>query len=137
MCKKPQLGMSLRELVTGSDVCSPGDGAGPSNAMAGLANTLVGQYGKEQERLHEVGTLLLQKDLVPCSSPLSELCHNHISELVPCCTERSAVAAAGRGPRRAGLIGDAVPTGQAAGRCPGGSRRCFGSWRDFTCYAPD
>ena len=50
--------MSLRELVTGNDVCSPGDGEGPSNAIAGLANTLVGRYGKEQERLREVRALL-------------------------------------------------------------------------------
>ena len=48
--------MSLRELVTGSDVCSPGDGAGPSNALAGFANSLVGTSSKEQERLREVNT---------------------------------------------------------------------------------
>lgn len=46
--------MSLRELVTGNDACTPDDGAGPSNAFAGLANTLLGTSSKQQERLSEV-----------------------------------------------------------------------------------
>lgn len=46
--------MSLHELVTGSDMCSAGDGAGPSNAMASLANALLGGKGKQQEQLSEL-----------------------------------------------------------------------------------
>ncbi|KAK9803033.1 hypothetical protein WJX72_010398 [[Myrmecia] bisecta] len=47
--------MSLRELVTGSDVCTPADGgAGPSNAMGSLANALVGRSSKTQEQLREL-----------------------------------------------------------------------------------
>ena len=46
--------MSLRDLVTGSDSCSAGDGAGPSNAFAGLANSILGTSSKDQERLREV-----------------------------------------------------------------------------------
>ena len=48
--------MSLRGFVTGGDACTPSDGsgAGPSNAMAGLANTLLGGSGKQQEQLREV-----------------------------------------------------------------------------------
>jgi hypothetical protein len=47
---------SLRDLVTGSDVCTPsgGDGAGPSNAMSALANHLLGGASKAQEQLREV-----------------------------------------------------------------------------------
>ena len=45
---------SLRDLVTGSDACNPGDGAGPSNAFAGLANNILGTSSKDQERLREV-----------------------------------------------------------------------------------
>lgn len=57
--------MSLRDLVAGSDMCTPsgGDGAGPSNAMGSLVNTLLGQAGKTQEQLREVG-------LAPCHSHL-------------------------------------------------------------------
>ena len=46
--------MALREFVTGSDACTPGDGAGPSNAAGALANTLLGRGSKQQERLREV-----------------------------------------------------------------------------------
>lgn len=49
--------MSLRDLVTGSDACTPDDGAGPSNAFASLANTLLGNSSKQQERLSEVRKL--------------------------------------------------------------------------------
>jgi hypothetical protein len=50
---------SLRDLVTGSDVCTPsgGDGAGPSNAMGALANHLLGGASKAQEQLREVRCL--------------------------------------------------------------------------------
>ena len=47
--------MALRGFVTGSDACTPSDGgAGPSNAVAGLANTLLGRSTKAQEQLREV-----------------------------------------------------------------------------------
>ncbi|KAK9799703.1 hypothetical protein WJX73_000203 [Symbiochloris irregularis] len=47
--------MALRGFVTGSDACTPSEGgAGPSNAVAGLANTLLGRSGKAQEQLHEL-----------------------------------------------------------------------------------
>ena len=48
--------MVLRELVTGSDVCTPGDGGGPSNAAGALADTLLGRGAKTQQRLREVPT---------------------------------------------------------------------------------
>ncbi len=41
-------------MVTGSDACTTNDGAGPSNAFAGLANTILGTSSKDQERLKEV-----------------------------------------------------------------------------------
>ena len=50
--------MALRDFVTGSDACTPGDGAGPSNAAGALANTLLGRGSKQQERLREVGPLM-------------------------------------------------------------------------------
>ena len=46
--------MALRDLVTGSDMCTPDEGAGPSNAAATLANSLIGRSAKDQERLREV-----------------------------------------------------------------------------------
>lgn len=47
--------MAMRELVTGSDVCTPSDGgAGPSNALSSFTNSLLGQSSKQQERLREV-----------------------------------------------------------------------------------
>lgn len=47
--------MSLRDIVAGSDMCTPSgnDGAGPSNAVGSLVNTLLGT-GKTQEQLREV-----------------------------------------------------------------------------------
>ena len=51
--------MAFRELVTGSDACTPADGgAGPSNAMASLADSLLGRSSKAQERPREVCSLL-------------------------------------------------------------------------------
>lgn len=44
----------LRDLVTGSDMCSGSDGAGPSNAVGTLVNTLLGSASKTQEQLREV-----------------------------------------------------------------------------------
>ncbi|PNW73046.1 hypothetical protein CHLRE_14g616750v5 [Chlamydomonas reinhardtii] len=45
---------ALRDLVAGSDMCTPSDGAGPSNAMGNLVNTLLGGAGKTQEQLREL-----------------------------------------------------------------------------------
>ncbi|GMH42267.1 hypothetical protein BSKO_10186 [Bryopsis sp. KO-2023] len=45
--------MSLRDLVAGSDVCTPGDGGGPSNAVGSLANTLLGT-SKVKDGLQEL-----------------------------------------------------------------------------------
>lgn len=45
---------SLRDLVAGSDMCTPSDGAGPSNAVGALVNTLLGGTSKAQEQLREV-----------------------------------------------------------------------------------
>lgn len=44
----------LRGFVTGSDGCSTGDGAGPSNAASSLVNTLLGTREKAQEGGREV-----------------------------------------------------------------------------------
>ena len=59
--------MALRDLVTGSDMCTPSDGgAGPSNAAASLVNTLLGRSKQDQERLREVciySTVLLARAL--------------------------------------------------------------------------
>ncbi|CAL8464869.1 g4404 [Coccomyxa elongata] len=47
--------MAMREIVTGSDVCTPSDGgAGPSNALSSFTNSFLGQSSKQQERLREV-----------------------------------------------------------------------------------
>ena len=47
--------MSLRELVTGSDACTPSEsGAGPSNALSSFTNTFLGRGTKTQEQLREV-----------------------------------------------------------------------------------
>ena len=46
-------------MVTGSDACTTNEGAGPSNAFAGLANTLLGTSSKDQERLKEVIVLYI------------------------------------------------------------------------------
>lgn len=44
----------LRDLVTGSDACGPGDGAGPSNAAASLAEALLGGRAKHAAQVQEV-----------------------------------------------------------------------------------
>eukprot|EP00955_Chlamydomonas_euryale_P092309 364696-Chlamydomonas_euryale.AAC.10 len=50
---------SLRDVVSGADGCTPGDdGAGPSNAVGTLVNTLLGGAGKTQEQLREVGVAM-------------------------------------------------------------------------------
>ncbi|GBF99808.1 hypothetical protein Rsub_12561 [Raphidocelis subcapitata] len=46
--------MALRTLVTGSDMCSGSDGAGPSNAVGALVNQLLGGAGKTQEQLRDL-----------------------------------------------------------------------------------
>ena len=52
--------MSLRDMVTGSDACTTTEGAGPSNAFAGLANRVLGTSSKDQEQLKEVCQLHLR-----------------------------------------------------------------------------
>lgn len=49
--------MSLRDLVTGNDMCTASDGAGPSNAVGSLVNTLLGSASKTQEQLREVSSI--------------------------------------------------------------------------------
>ncbi|GAB4823917.1 hypothetical protein N2152v2_010963 [Parachlorella kessleri] len=44
----------FRDFVTGSDACTPSDGAGPSNAAASLADALLGRRAKTQAQLHEL-----------------------------------------------------------------------------------
>ncbi|KAL4445746.1 hypothetical protein ABPG77_008945 [Micractinium sp. CCAP 211/92] len=44
----------LRDLVTGADGCTTGDGAGPSNAAASLADALLGRRAKQQAQLQEL-----------------------------------------------------------------------------------
>lgn len=46
--------MSLRDLVSGGDVCTPIDAGGPSNAVGTLTNALLGK-GKVQDSVLEVG----------------------------------------------------------------------------------
>ena len=40
--------------MTGSDACTADDGAGPSNAVGGFVNNLLGGASKTQEQLREV-----------------------------------------------------------------------------------
>lgn len=44
---------TLRDLVTGSDSCVVSDGAGPSNAVASLADALLGRRAKQHAQLQE------------------------------------------------------------------------------------
>lgn len=44
----------MRDFVTGSDMCTPSDGAGPSNAVGTLVNSLLGGASKTQEQLRDV-----------------------------------------------------------------------------------
>jgi hypothetical protein len=44
----------LRDFVTGSDMCTASDGAGPSNAVSALVNQLLGGSSKTQEQLRDV-----------------------------------------------------------------------------------
>ena len=69
--------MSLRGFVTGGDACTPSDGgAGPSNAMASLANSILGGSSKTQEQLREVwGLANLYKS---CYCPATSLAHEII-----------------------------------------------------------
>jgi peroxin-5 len=46
--------MALRTLVTGSDMCTGSDVAGPSNAVGALVNQLLGGASKTQEQLPDV-----------------------------------------------------------------------------------
>lgn len=45
--------MSLRDLVSGGDVCTPSDVGGPSNAVGTLTNALLGK-SKVQDSVLEV-----------------------------------------------------------------------------------
>lgn len=71
----------MRELVTGADACSAGDGAGPSNAAASLADALLGRRAKQAAQLQEVGACTLSKAAsslqqgprVPCRRRLRRL----------------------------------------------------------------
>lgn len=54
MCGAAAAMGDLRSLVTGADGCSAGDGAGPSNAAASLADALLGRRAKQQAQLQEV-----------------------------------------------------------------------------------
>jgi hypothetical protein len=45
----------LRDTVTGTDGCTA-NGAGPSNPLSGIADTLLGTSSKTRSRLHEVWT---------------------------------------------------------------------------------
>ena len=57
--------MSLRELVTGSDACTPSDGsAGPSNALSSFTNAFVGSGSKTQEQLREVCAVRCSRKLL-------------------------------------------------------------------------
>lgn len=71
--------MALRDFVTGSDMCTPDEGAGPSNAAATLANSLLGRSAKDQERLREVNMFL--DSAVLCYSPCQPVL---LSELEAC-----------------------------------------------------
>jgi len=44
----------MRGFVTGSDMCTASDGAGPSNAVGALVNQLLGGASKTQEQLRDV-----------------------------------------------------------------------------------
>lgn len=45
---------SLRDLISGSDVCTPSDGAGPSNAASSFVNVLLGGRTKQKQQLNEL-----------------------------------------------------------------------------------
>jgi hypothetical protein len=47
----------MRDFVTGSDLCTPSDGAGPSNAVGALVNQLLGGASKTQEQLRDVSAV--------------------------------------------------------------------------------
>eukprot|EP00192_Tetraselmis_astigmatica_P006655 CAMPEP_0117683932 /NCGR_PEP_ID=MMETSP0804-20121206/20753_1 /TAXON_ID=1074897 /ORGANISM="Tetraselmis astigmatica, Strain CCMP880" /LENGTH=738 /DNA_ID=CAMNT_0005494737 /DNA_START=148 /DNA_END=2364 /DNA_ORIENTATION=+ len=53
---------TMRDLVSGSDACTPNDGAGPSNALSSLVDNFLGT-AKTQEQLHELPSLLPQNGL--------------------------------------------------------------------------
>lgn len=60
--------MALRTLVTGSDMCTGSDGAGPSNAVGALVNQLLGGASKTQEQLRDVRFLLLMLTMCMCKT---------------------------------------------------------------------
>ena len=56
----------LRDLATGSDNCTA-DGAGPSNAVGALVNTLLGASSKTREQLREVRFVCHRRDRIRTS----------------------------------------------------------------------
>eukprot|EP00878_Enallax_costatus_P032397 GHUV01035602.1.p1 GENE.GHUV01035602.1~~GHUV01035602.1.p1 ORF type:complete len:160 (+),score=1.77 GHUV01035602.1:505-984(+) len=60
--------MALRTLVTGSDMCTGSDGAGPSNAVGALVNQLLGGASKTQEQLRDVSSYHAHSDARAASS---------------------------------------------------------------------
>ncbi|MEW5308013.1 MAG: hypothetical protein WDW38_000004 [Sanguina aurantia] len=93
---------SLRDLVTGSDMCTPsGDGAGPSNAVSSLVNSLLGGASKTQEQLRE---------LPSHQSPLGQ--------------QRPVIGFTHEAAARAALGGHS--NGHIAGLAPAGPRDAFG-----------
>jgi len=67
--------MALRTLVTGSDMCTGSDGAGPSNAVGALVNQLLGGASKTQEQLRDVRFLLLM--LTTCMRKIMQQLTGH------------------------------------------------------------
>jgi peroxin-5 len=61
--------MSLRQLVTGNDMCTASDGAGPSNAVGALVDQLLGGASKTQEQLRDVSAAGECSDVGPRYSP--------------------------------------------------------------------
>jgi hypothetical protein len=88
--------MSFRDFVTGNDVCAPSDGAGPSNAVGALVNSLLGSSYKTQEQLREVGIaspglLLAYKSSCIHTSDLDCLCRRRSELRILCAAPRRPV----------------------------------------------
>eukprot|EP00983_Pelagomonas_calceolata_P109551 1159567-Pelagomonas_calceolata.AAC.1 len=98
--------MSLRDIVTGSDACTGDDGAGPSNAVGGLVNNLLGGASKTQEQLRERALLSPQLPQLPAGihgAPRGPL------------TPEAAAAAAAAGPSAMHVPG-VMPSHMVSGR---------------------
>ena len=55
--------------MTGSDMCSTSDGAGPSNAVNTLVNQLLGGASKTQEQIRDVRRAVVHPCLAPRPGP--------------------------------------------------------------------